>query len=119
MARRRRLLIGLGVAGAQVAFEDLSARVFGQGGGEDEALGYLKPSKMPRAVPVKFVGRELGAGLAYNHRGDGFDPLGVGYSEHGDLCDAWVKVDRLFHFSAGDVLSPGFEHVFFSVDDAQ
>ena len=113
MASRRRLLIGLGVPGAQVAFEDLSARVLGQGGGEEEeeeeeeAFGYLKTSKMLRAVPAKFIGRELGAGLAHNHRGDGFDPLGVGYSEHGDLGHAWVKVDRLFDFAAGHQLQSG------------
>src|SRR5206468_5807206 len=49
---------------------------------------------------------------------DGFDPLGIGQPDHGDLGHPLDAVDGLLDFAAGDVLAAGLDHVFLAVDDA-
>ena len=108
-----------GVGRAQLALEDLSARVLGQLVGDDDVARGLEAGEAVAAEARDLLGGQLVAGARHDDGGDGLDPARVRDAEHGRLGHRRVRVDDLLDLARGDVLAAGLDHVLLAVDDVE
>ena len=104
---------------AQLALEDLSARVLGQLVGDDDVARGLEAGEAVAAEARDLLGGQLVAGARHDDGGDGLDPARVGDAEHGRLGHRRVRVDDLLDLARGDVLAARLDHVLLAVDDVE
>src|SRR6187402_2979474 len=86
---------------AQLALEQLAARVLRQAVDEDHALGHLEMRHLAGAVLDDRFFVQLLAGLDYDDRGYRFDPARIGQAYDGDFGDPGNAIDHLLDLPTG------------------
>ena len=102
---------------AQLALEDLPARVLRQLVDEDDGLGDLERGEVLAGERAQLVRLDRLAGD--DDRADGLDPAVVGDADDRDLGDRGMPVQDLLDLARGDVLAARVDHVLLAVDDRQ
>src|SRR5262249_31332 len=102
---------------AQQVLLDLSGCGARQGGHEVDPLRTLVMCKVFAAESDQIGFAGLLPGLEHNESVRDLAPALVGSRNNGCLEHRGVFVQEAFDFEGGDILSPGYDQVFFAIDD--